>query len=214
MSRKKADGAKGERTLLTAMLLSAPGPLVTGIAAVTSQSATQLADFIRRTAELVATCVSWWVFRRIQRTEQITQAQRERLQRGANLAVAIAMLLSGLTLFLVGISRLFVYKASGNVTLGLVIAFLGLVVNTVFWLRYRAMCRERFDAVIAGQQRLYRAKVMVDACVVIALAAVAIAPLHPATRYIDAVGTIVVAVYLLYNGLDMLRKARRTKGTA
>ena len=56
---------------------------------------------------------------------------------------------------------------------------------------------------IAGQQQLYRAKVLVDVCVVAALAAVAIAPGHPVTRYVDLLGSVIVAVYLLWNGLRM-----------
>jgi chromatin segregation and condensation protein Rec8/ScpA/Scc1 (kleisin family) len=52
LSREQA--VTREKTLLTALLLSLPGPLVTGIAAITSHSTTQLADFMRRSSELVA----------------------------------------------------------------------------------------------------------------------------------------------------------------
>jgi len=45
----------------------------------------------------------------------------------------------------------------------------------------------------------------VDFCVVTALAAVAIAPTHPATRYVDILGSVMVAVYLLWNGLNTAR---------
>jgi divalent metal cation (Fe/Co/Zn/Cd) transporter len=62
--------------------------------------------------------------------------------------------------------------------------------------------------VIAGQQKLYRAKACVDLCVVTALTSVVIAPGHPVTRYIDALGCIIVACYLLYNGFDMIGKTR------
>ena len=42
-----------------------------------------------------------------------------------------------------------------------------------------------------------------DLCVVTALAAVAIAPAHPATRYVDILGSVTVAGYLLWSGLRM-----------
>lgn len=195
-----------ERTLGAALLLSAPGPLVTAIAAVTSQSATQLADCIRRTAELAATFMSWWVYRKILKNPGINAADTHRLQRRADRTVAIAMLLSGFALLFVGIFRLFAHRESGNVVLGLIIAALGLVVNFFFWLRYRRMNREVYDPVIAAQQRLYRAKAVVDFCVVTALLAVAVAPGHPVSRYLDAIGTMAVAVYLLYQGFRALRK--------
>ena len=51
-------GNTGQRTLLAAMLLSLPGPLVLGAGLLLGRSSTQLADFIRRTAELGAIIVS------------------------------------------------------------------------------------------------------------------------------------------------------------
>ena len=118
---------------------------------------------------------------------------------------AFAMLLA-VAMLVVGVSRLFVYKVSGNVIMGLIIATMGLSVNAWFWWRYSTMIREEFDLVIAGQRNLYRAKVFVDTAVVIALTSVTIAPNHPITKYIDAIGCIIVSFYLLYNGFDMLRK--------
>lgn len=199
--------AKSERTLLTALLLSAPGPIVTGLAAVSSYSATQIADFIRRTAELAALFVSWWVFRKLQRGAAPTELHRVRLERMASRTVAGAMACSGVAMLGIGIHRAMVYEGSGRVTMGLIIAVLGLLTNTWFWWRYRSFTRERFDVVIAGQQKLYRAKAYVDLGVVAALTAVAIAPTHPATRYVDALGSIIVGGYLLYNGFDMARKS-------
>jgi divalent metal cation (Fe/Co/Zn/Cd) transporter len=68
------------------------------------------------------------------------------------------------------------------------------------------MIREKYNSVIAGQEKLYRAKASVDICVVSALTSVSIAPNHPVTQYIDALGCIIVAFYLLFNGIDILRK--------
>ncbi len=80
---------------------------------------------------------------------------------------------------------------------------LGLLTNGWFWRRYTVLTREQYSAVIAAQQQLYRAKARVDLCVVAALAAVAIAPTHPATRYVDLLGSVMVAGYLLWSGLRM-----------
>lgn len=54
-------GQSGERTLLASVLLSSPGPIVVGAGLLIGRSSTQLADFIRRTAELAAIVVSWAV---------------------------------------------------------------------------------------------------------------------------------------------------------
>jgi divalent metal cation (Fe/Co/Zn/Cd) transporter len=96
-----------------------------------------------------------------------------------------------------------VFEPGGNVTSGLVIAILGLMTNGWFWRRYTVLTREQYSSVIAAQQKLYRAKASVDLCVVTALAAVTVAPGHPATRYVDILGSITVAGYLLWSGLRM-----------
>jgi divalent metal cation (Fe/Co/Zn/Cd) transporter len=195
-----------EKTLRTALLLSAPGPLVTGYAVLLSTSTTQLADFLRRGVELAAIFISWWVFRKLHRNAEIDERQQARLERAAGLSAGGAMVVSGIVLLVVAFSRLSSYELGGNVTLGLVIASLGLLTNGWFWRRYAALTREQYSAVIASQQGLYRAKTMVDLCVVAALAAVAIAPEHPLTRYIDLLGSAIVAAYLVWSGLRTGRK--------
>ncbi|MBN2005560.1 MAG: cation transporter [Anaerolineae bacterium] len=195
--------ARREKTLLMALLLSAPGPLVTGLATLSSHSTTQLADFIRRDMELVALFLSWWVFRQLQRNPALGAAKQSRLERTAGLSVAGTMVCSGIVMAMVALSRWSVYEPGGKVLSGLIIAVLGLLTNGWFWRRYTVLTREQYSSVIAAQQNLYRAKASVDLCVVTALTAVAVAPAHPATRYVDILGSVIVAGYLLWNGLRM-----------
>jgi len=209
MDLNKNQSKPREKVMLMSLLLSAPGPIVTGIPAIMSHSATQIADFLRRTAELVALFVSWWVYRKLERSESHEDAYRTRMEHIANLTVSGAMICSGIAMFVVGVSRFFVYKINGSVIMGLIIAILGVVTNSWFWWRYRNMIREKYNPVISGQEKLYRAKACVDLCVVIALTSVAVAPYHIVTQYIDAVGCVIVAFYLLYNGVDMLPKKKK-----
>ncbi len=197
--------ANRKRTLLTSLLLSAPAPLVTGYAVLTSQSTTQLADFFRRTAELTAIFVSWWVYRQLHRTETVTETRQVRLEKAATLTTAGAMTCSGIVLLVVVFLRLSAFQPGGNVITGLIIAVLGVLTNGWFWHRYDSFLREKYNAVIASQRQLYRTKTVVDLCVTTALTTVAIAPSFPATRYVDLVGSIIVACYLLVSGLGMLR---------
>jgi Co/Zn/Cd efflux system component len=190
-----------QKTLLTSVLLSSPAPVVTGIAFITSQSTTQLADFIRRSIELMAIFVSWWVFRRLHRTQAPDTAQRTTLELAAGLSTATAMTASGVALLIVALSRLSEFEPGGSVILGLTIATLGVIVNGSFWRRYARFAREKRSFVMEAQQRLYRAKTSVDVGVVTALAVVAVAPGHPAARYVDILGSIIVATYLLWSGL-------------
>lgn len=197
--------ASRQKTLLISLLLSAPGALVTGISVLSSHSTTQLADFMRRTMEAVALFVSWWIYRRLHGSTVMTETDRVRLERVAGFSVAAAMIGSSILMLMVALSRLTAFVPGGNVLPGLAIAVLGIVTNGWFWRRYTRMLQERYDAVIAAQQQLYRAKTSVDLCVLVALAAVAVAPAHPVTPYIDILGSVAVAGYLFFSGVRTAR---------
>jgi divalent metal cation (Fe/Co/Zn/Cd) transporter len=200
-SHSREQATRREKTLFAAVLLSMWAPLATGIAVVVSQSTTQIADFVRRTVELVALLVSWQVFRYLERRKRIDPGTKAALERFAGLSVAAALGCSGIVMLLLAYSRLFTFEPGGNVYPGLVIAGLGLVTNGWFWRRYAALLREQYNPIIASQRQLYRAKSAVDLCVIVALGAVAISPAHPVTRYLDLFGSIAVALYLLWSGV-------------
>ena len=50
----RANTKSGSRTLLLPVLMSAPGPLVVGLGLLAGCSSTQIADFVRGSAELLA----------------------------------------------------------------------------------------------------------------------------------------------------------------
>lgn len=193
----------GERTLLTSVLLSSPGPIVIGIGLFVGRSSTQIADFIRRTSELAAIIVSWIVYRLLENDTEPDPVRREKLERTANSLVGVAMCLSGVAMLFVALFSSNTDK--GNVIPGLIIALLGVIANTLLWLRYRKLNREGPNAILAVQSRLYRTKSLVDVCVTIALTIVAIAPASTAARIFDLVGSIIVALYLVMNGVYTLR---------
>ncbi len=199
-------GQKGQRALLTSLLLSAPGPLVTGIAMFSSGSVTQVADFLRRSTELLAILVSYGLYRKLQREQALAPQERARLERLCEQAVGGAMLGCGALMLLLAMLRFGQPAVSGNSVMGLVIALLGLLSNGLLWLRYRALTKARHDAVLVTQQKLYRAKTFVDFCVSAALLMVALAPDHPATPLVDSAGSAIVACYLGFSGLSLLRR--------
>ncbi|NLP13131.1 MAG: cation transporter [Clostridium sp.] len=193
----------GERTLLASVVLSSPGSIVVGIALFFGRSSTQLADFIRRTAELAAIIVSWIVFRIVNKSGGMDVVRKNKLERTANLCVGAAMGLSGAAMIFIAIFSRDAQK--GNVIPGLVIAVLGVTTNSWFWLRYRKLNREKANAILAAQSKLYFAKSIVDACVTTSLTFVAAAPASPIARYVDLAGSIIVAAYLIVNGVVTIR---------
>jgi len=203
----KNQAASREKTLLAALLLSMWAPLATGYAVVMSQSMTQVADFVRRSVELVALAISWWAFRWLGRTADLEEEQQARMERTANLSVAVALYVSGIVMVILSLVRISSYQPGGNVYPGLVIALLGLITNVWFWRRYTRLTHEQYSSIIDAQRQLYRAKSGVDVAVLVALAAVAIAPAHPVTRYVDVLGSLAVAGYLLWIGMRAARTA-------
>ena len=202
----------GERTLFASVLLSAPGPVVVGAGLLVGRSSTQLADFIRRTAELIAIIVSAIVFRITNQDDISAAAKKEKLEVTANRCVGAAMCLSGVIMLL--LAFLSESGEKGNVIPGLAIAVLGVITNTIFWFRYRRLNQVNPNAILAVQSKLYRAKSFVDACVVIALATIVIAPNSSAAGYMDIVGSAAVSIYLLVTGIGILlgKRAGAVKG--
>lgn len=188
----------GERTLLMSVLMSSPGPIVVGIGLFLGRSSTQVADFVRRTAELVAIIVSYAIYRTIHKKEAFDQAKKARLERGANIGVGAAMVISGAVMILIALIS--ENSEAGNVIPGLSIALLGVIANTIFFFKYTSMNRKSPDAILKTQSRLYGAKALVDISVVTALIVVAVLPETTVAFYVDKVGSVIVAAYLIFTG--------------
>ena len=188
----------GGRTLLMSVLMSAPGPLIMGAGLLSGRSSTQLADFFRRSAELLGIICAWLVFRMTQGEGREDAARKARLERFTNLFVGAVMIFSGVVMLLLALFA--PEQDKGNVIPGLVIAVLGVIANTLFWRKYTQLNRQSPNAILAVQSRLYRAKALVDACVTTALTAVALYPQSLAAARLDTAGSAVVALYLLWCG--------------
>lgn len=196
--RVAMNNKSSERTLLASVVLSSPGPIVVGIGLFFGKSSTQLADFIRRSAELIAIIVSWAVYRVTHKNTEYDENHRLHLERIASHCVGAAMCLSGIAMLLVAL--LYPAEEKGNVIPGLVIAILGVTTNTWFWIRYRMLNKANPNSILAIQSRLYSAKAVVDTCVATALIVVAVSPGSRAAYFMDIAGSVAVALYLLING--------------
>lgn len=203
MTQKKS----GSRTLLWSVLMSSPGPLVVGLGLLAGRSSTQIADFVRRSSELLAIIMAYVVY---QLTCKDTGAERRtRLERLSNTFVGAMMCLGGSLMIVLAFAAESGDK--GNVIPGLTIAVLGVIANTIFWRKYTRLNKEEPNAILAVQARLYRAKSLVDTCVTIALLSVAIFPLSSLSYWLDLIGSVVVAVYLVWCGVQTIWEAAGKK---
>lgn len=196
----------GSRTLLMSVLMSSPGPIVVGLGLMMGKSSTQLADFVRRSSELLAIIMSYVVYTVTNKEELYDEAKKARLERLSNLFVGAAMCLGGAAMLVIAIFSENTEK--GNVIPGLTIAILGVIANTLFWIKYTKLSHQSHNAILIVQSRLYRAKSLVDTCVTIALGCVALFPGSAAAYYLDMTGSIIVALYLIWCGIKTVREYR------
>lgn len=194
----------GKRTLLWSVLMSSPGPFVVGLGLIIGQSSTQIADFVRRSIELVAIILSFAVYCITTKDEYTCEDRKRRLEKGTNIFVSIAMVVSGVIMILVAL--LLPSEEKGNVIPGLVIAILGVVANSIFWFKYKTLGKKENNSILKVQSKLYRAKTFVDCSVAVALLVVMVSPNAVVSFYFDIVGTCIVSLYLIYTGIRSLIK--------
>ena len=201
MDREKKSGY---RTLLLSVLMSSYGPVILGLGLRVGHSSTQIADFTRRTAELSALIVAFIIYAVTNKRQELAEAEKQALERKGNLFTGFIMCISGLSMLLLSILSPDTDK--GNVVSALVIAFLGVVANSIFWRRYTTLFHRLGNAILGVQARLYGAKTAVDTCVVIALAAVLILPGTKVSFWLDRIGSLLVALYMIRCGMMTIRE--------
>ena len=205
MSRENTKS--GSRTLLLSVLMSAPGPLVVGLGLVAGRSSTQIADFVSRSAELLAIIMSFLVYRITTKENSCNDVKRAKLERQSNIFVGAMMCLGGA--FMVLLAFMADNADKGNVIPGLTIAVMGVIANTAFWIKYTRLNQNEPNSILQVQSRLYRAKALVDGCVTIALLSVVILPGSAVSWWLDFAGSLIVAIYLIFCGMLTIKENSR-----
>ena len=205
MSNKKS----GEKTLFLSVLMSSPGPLVVGLGLLSGRSSTQIADFVRRSAELLAIIMSYVIYKLTTKDDVCDEVKKQKLERGSNIFVGAMMCIGGI--FMIILALMSDNSDKGNVIPGLAIAVMGVIANSIFWRKYTHLNRIEPNAILMVQARLYRAKTLVDSCVTIALLSVVIAPGTQISYWLDFIGSLIVAVYLIWCGVRTIYEAAYAK---
>ena len=205
MSEKKS----GEKTLLWSIIMSSPGPLVVGLGLLAGRSSTQIADFVRRSAELLAIIMSFVVYRAVTKQGVTDEVKKRKMEHGSNIFVGSMMCLAGAIMAVLAFTMS--NEDKGNVIPGLTIAVLGVIANSIFWIKYTRLNQAEPNAIMAVQSRLYRAKTLVDSSVTIALLSVLIAPQSAVSYWLDLIGSMIVAFYLIWCGIQTIIEELKQK---
>ena len=162
----------GKNTLLMSMLVSLPGPLIVGIGLLFGESSTQIADFFRRSIELLAIILSFIVYLITTKDDYVDNLKKAKLEKYTNLFVSVVMIICGLIMIILAL--IYPSDEKGDVTLGLIIALLGLAANSFFWIRYTMLSKKTNNNILKVQSKLYKAKTFVDCSVSVTLLVVLI----------------------------------------
>ena len=194
-----SDRKNGIKTLMMSVIMSSPGPLIVGLGLLVGQSSTQAADFIRRSIELLAIILSFVVYIITTKDGGVDEIKKQRYEKGTTLFVGSAMVISGAIMIILALTSS--SEEKGNVLPGLAIAVMGVIANTIFWIRYKKLGSQTQNKILLTQSNLYRAKTFVDGSVVIALGTVLLSSSATVSFYFDLVGTLCVSIYLIVVGV-------------
>ena len=208
---KKEDNGKqsGFKTLLLSVILSSPGPLILGLGLTVGRSSTQISDFTRRSAELLAIIASFVVYCITNGKKPMEEIKKKNIECNSNIFVGIIMCISGISM--IALALISDNEDKGNVIPALAIAFSGVVANSLFWRKYSALNKENGNAILGVQARLYGAKSLVDICITLSLLVVALFPGKRISFYFDMIGSILVSVYMIKSGIQTVIQSKNRK---
>ena len=198
-----------ERLLLVAGLLSLGGPLAAAYAFYVGQSVVLLADLLRSGAESLGLVLSWAAYHVSRRYRGPDRKQRaRRVDVGVGLLVAGVMWLSAVIITVSAVRELIDPQPVGRILAGVVVALGGAAYNGWFWWRYLGIARRSGSVLFDAQWRIYRAKAVVNAAVLLTLVAGWAMRPHLLADSVDGIGSLVVAAFLVASGLGTVRKAK------
>ena len=142
MSEKKS----GTKTLLMSVVMSSPGPLVVGLGLLSGRSSTQIADFVRRSAELLAIIMSFVIYKLTTKGNVCDENKKKKLEKGSNIFVGAMMCLGGALMVL--LTLMSDNEDKGNVIPGLAIAVMGVIANSLFWRKYTLLNKTEPNAIL------------------------------------------------------------------
>ena len=194
-----SDNKSAKKTMLMSVIISSPGPLIVGLGLLVGQSSTQMADFVRRSIELMAIILSFAVYCITTADGRVEKGKKQNYERATSIFVSVAMVVSGAIMAVLAITSS--SEEKGNVIPGLAIALLGVLANSLFWVKYNKLGKETNNKILMTQSSLYRAKTFVDGSVVIALGVVLFSADPTVSYYFDMIGTVCVSAYLVFTGV-------------
>lgn len=194
-----------ERSILVSWLLGILSVIPDIVVTIMTQSVTMLTDVFRTGTDTMASFLSWLTVRKISRghTAKYNYGYGK-LENLASLAVAGAMILSFFVIVFSAVERLHTPRNIHNIFMGIVFTVFAGAANSLCWYRNKRLARHAPSPVMESQWRLFRAKTMINLCVLTSLVLSAIFHEHAWSRFIDPLGSMLLASFLLFSSYQLV----------
>jgi divalent metal cation (Fe/Co/Zn/Cd) transporter len=164
-----------------------------------------LADLLRSAGEFFAILLSWCVIVQVARNDDAAYNYGlGKLEQLASLVVATALFASFVVVFGTGFTRLLHPEPLENPYFGLVFAVLGTLGNGFVWMKDFQICQRSPSPVMEAQWKLFRAKTIATAIVVLTLGTSVVSTNSALALYLDPIGSLVLALFLLHSSYSMV----------
>ncbi|MBM4464408.1 MAG: cation diffusion facilitator family transporter [Chloroflexi bacterium] len=203
-SRKIGISQEKERSVRAGWLLGLFSLLPTVLAVIIGHSTTLLAGLFKMVCETLASFLAWLSLRKVARGETgVYQYGYGKLENLSSLAVAGAMVISFTIVLYGAIDRVRHPAPIGQVWLGLLTTSIAFALNVWLWLKNYRLARKDPSPIMESQWRLFRTKSINNLSVISALGLSVLLRSYSWSLYIDPLGSLIVAGFLLSSAYDV-----------
>lgn len=173
-------------------------------ASVISNSAALFTDALRCSVEFLAIAITWLIARHISKESfRIYNYGFGKLEHLCSLAVACAMLAAFAVASFSAFMRLLNPQVVVNSGFGLLLSILSVAGNFFVWRRNVSVNLVAPSPIVASQTRLFLSKTLASLVVFVALLASSLSGATPWVQYLDPLGSIILAGFLLYSSYSL-----------
>jgi ferrous-iron efflux pump FieF len=199
-SGKTGIAQEKEHSVRTGWLLGLIGLFPAVVSVIIGHSTTILADFFKTACETFANFLAWLSLRRVVKGKTgVYQYGYGKLENLSSLTVAGAMIIAFAVVLYGAIDRLRHPAPVGQVWLGLLTTAIAFVLNVWLWLKNHRLARQDPSPIMESQWRLFRTKAINNLSVISILGLSALLRRYPWSFYMDPLGSLIVAGFLLYS---------------
>ncbi len=196
-----------ERSILTGFILGLFTLAPQVIAFFMSGSITMLSSSLRSGSESIANFLSWLTIRKVYNGKNNKYDYGfGKLENMSSLFVAGVLTVSFIVIITSTYTRFIEPSGIGftGALVGIGSTIFSLSINITMWIKFHRLSKQNYSPVIESQWRLFRAKSIVNFCVLISLGMCVLLRDYEWSVYIDPTGSLVISGFLLYSAYSVI----------